>query len=298
MGAEEILLSLPSPIDLKLTVASHGWAQLAPWRWDPEAGCLSRHERIAGRLGAIAVAQRELDAVVVRRDGFGAAADAAIAARVERWLSADWQPMAAIAALSGDGLGGDGLGGDGLGDGAALIHRGGGRMLRCSTFYEDFIKTVLTINTAWSSTCRMAAALVAEPGGGGFPEPEMVLDYGEMRLRECARLGFRAATVIRTTRQMLDDGAIDATGEGRPERLGHDYLIGLKGIGPYAAAHCRLLLHDFARIPVDSEVVAYLRRRHGCDPAAFAASRSAWGSYLALGYKLARLREKLDAAAR
>ncbi len=286
MGAEEILLPLPSPIDLRLTVASHGWAHLAPWRWDSETGYLSRRERIAGRLGTVAVAQRELDAVVVHREGFGAADDAAIAARVQRWLSADWQPADAIVLL----------GGDALADGAALIHRGGGRMLRCSTFYEDFVKTVLTINTAWSSTCRMAAALVAEPGGGGFPEPEAVLDYGEARLRERAKLGFRAATVIRTTRQMLDDGAIDTAGEGRAERLGHDYLIGLKGIGPYAAAHCRLLLHDFARIPVDSEVVAYLRRRHGCDPAAFAASRSSWGIYLALGYKLARLREKLEPA--
>lgn len=295
MDGGEILLPLPAPIDLRLTVASHGWAHLAPWRWEPDAGCLSRHEWIASRLGTIAVAQRELEAVVVHREGFGAADDAAIIARVERWLSADWQPAAAIAALNG-ASGGEGAGGD-MADGAALIHRGGGRMLRCSTFYEDFVKTVLTINTAWSSTCRMAAALVAEPGGGGFPGPEMLLDYGETRLRERAKLGFRATTVISATRQMLDDGAIDIAGEGRAEQLGHDYLIGLKGIGPYAAAHCRLLLHDFARIPVDSEVVAYLRWRHGCDPAAFAASRSSWGSYLALGYKLARLREKLDAAA-
>ena len=94
---------------------------------------------------------------------------------------------------------------------------------------------------------------------------------------------------------MLDDGAIDTAGEGRTEQLGHDYLIGLKGIGPYAAAHCRLLLHDFTRIPVNSSVVTYLRERHDCDPAAFAASRATWGPYLALGYKLARLREKLEA---
>ena len=92
---------------------------------------------------------------------------------------------------------------------------------------------------------------------------------------------------------MLDDGAITASGEGSPERLAHDYLIGLKGIGPYAAAHCRVLLHDFSRIPVDSSVIAYLRERHGCDPAAFAADRSSWGPYLALGYRLMRLREKL-----
>jgi 3-methyladenine DNA glycosylase/8-oxoguanine DNA glycosylase len=281
-GAGEILLPLPSAIDLALTVASHGWAYLAPWRWDPEAGVLARHERINRRLGTIAVAQRDLGAVVIHSDGFTPTDHDAISGRVSRWLSADWEPSGAIAVLGGD---------------AALIGRGGGRILRCSTFYEDFVKTVLTINTSWSSTCRMAAALVAEPGDGGFPGPEAVLDYGEQRLRERARLGFRAPTVISTTRQMLDDGAIDVAGEGQTERLGHDYLIGLKGIGPYAAAHCRLLLHDFARIPVDSSVVAYLRERHDCGPAAFAASRAAWGSYLALGYKLARLREKLEATA-
>ena len=74
---------------------------------------------------------------------------------------------------------------------------------------------------------------------------------------------------------MLDDSDRPPSGEGSPERLAHDYLIELKGIGPYAAAHCRVLLHDFSRIPVDSSSIAYLRERHGCDPAAFAADRSA-----------------------
>jgi 3-methyladenine DNA glycosylase/8-oxoguanine DNA glycosylase len=281
MSAGEILLRLPSPVDLALTVASHGWAHLAPWRWDPKAGVLARCERIDDRLGTLAVAQRDPGAVSVQHDGFIAADEAAIVDRVRRWLSADWEPAEAMAILD---------------DEAVLIAEGAGRILRCSTFYEDFVKTVLTINTSWSSTCRMAAALVAEPGGGVFPGPDAVLDYGEARLRERAKLGFRAPTLVAATRRMLDDGAMDAAGEGTPERLGHDYLIGIKGIGPYAAAHCRLLLHDFARIPVDSSVVAYLRERHGCDPAAFIASRSSWGSYLALGYRLARLREKLEVA--
>ena len=87
-----------------------------------------------------------------------------------------------------------------------------------------------------------------------------------------------------------------ALGEAPPERLGFDYLISLKGIGPYAAAHCRVLLHDFSRLPVDSGVIAYLRERYGCDPTEFAASRSSWGPYLALGYRLARLRNKLAAS--
>jgi N-glycosylase/DNA lyase len=254
---------------------------LAPWHWDAAAGRLGRRERIGDRLGMIEIAQRGPEAMLLYWDGFTAAALPEIRERVCRWLSADWEPAGAMAALRED---------------AALIARGGGRMLRCSTFYEDFVKTVLTINTSWSSTCRMAAALVAEPGEGAFPDPGALLDYGEQRLRERAKLGFRAATVVSATRRLLADGAIDETGDGEPEQLSHDYLLDLKGIGPYAAAHCRLLLHDFARIPVDSVFVAYLQERHGCGPVEFAESRSAWGPYLALGYKLARLREKLDGA--
>lgn len=279
VAAGASILHLAWPVDLALTVASHGWAHLAPWHWDAPEGCLARRERIGDRLGTIAIVQRDPGSVVLRWDGFGPADMTEIHRRVRRWLSADWDPADAIAALGEDG---------------ALIRQGGGRILRCSSFYEDFVKTVLTINTAWSSTCRMAAALTAEPGGGGFPGPQAVLDYGEARLREGAKLGFRAPTLIAATRRMLEDGTIDRQGEGRPD---YDYLIGLKGIGPYVAAHCRLLLHDFSRIPVDTVVSAHLRERHGSDPAAFAASRAAWGAYLALGYKLARLREKLEAAA-
>ena len=75
-------------------------------------------------------------------------------------MSAEWSPAAAIAALAPS-----------FAEEAALVARGGGRLLRCSTFYEDFIKTLLTVNTSWSGTCRMNAALVAEPGGGAFPSP-------------------------------------------------------------------------------------------------------------------------------
>jgi 3-methyladenine DNA glycosylase/8-oxoguanine DNA glycosylase len=219
--------------------------------------------------------------VIVGWAGFAAADEAEILARVRRWLSADWEPAAALAALPA------------LAD---LIERGGGRMLRGSTFYEDFVKTVLTINTSWSATCRMVAALVAEPGGGSFPEPPTLLDYGEERLRVDAKLGFRARTLSRATRQMLEDRAITSSGEGSPERLDHDYLLGLHGIGPYAAAHCRMLLHDFSRIPIDSSVTTYLRERHGRDPAAFSAEQSPWGDYPALGYRLTRLRDKLQPA--
>jgi 3-methyladenine DNA glycosylase/8-oxoguanine DNA glycosylase len=278
-------LRLPWPIDLGLTVASHGWVHLEPWRWESETGTLRHAERIGGRVGTIAVHQRDPRTLAVAWSGFSDDAAPEILRRAARWVSAEWDPEAAIAAL-----------GSSFPDEAALVGRGGGRLLCCSTFYEDFIKTVLTINTSWSSTCRMNAALVAEPGDSAFPLPQALIDYGEERLRAVAKLGFRAPTVVSATRRMLDDGAIDPEGHGAPDRLDHDYLTSLKGIGPYAAAHCRMLMQDFSRIPVDSVVVAHLRERHDTTPAEFIAARAECGAYLGLGYRLMRLREKFAVA--
>jgi len=273
------------PIDLGLTVASHGWVHLEPWRWEPEIGRLSHAERIGGRIGTVGVRQPDPTSLDVDWQGFTRKDEAEILRRVRRWVSADWDPAAAVAALA-----------PAFPEEAALVGRGGGRLLRCSTFYEDFIKTLLTVNTSWSGTCRMNAALVAAPGGGAFPPPEAVIDYREERLRTIAKLGFRAPTAVAATRQMLEDGVIDAAGHAVEHRLDHDYLVSHKGIGPYAAAHCRMLLHDFSRIPVDSVVVAHLRERHDTTPEAFIAARAECGVYLGLGYRLMRLKEKFQVA--
>ena len=281
----EARLELPWPIDLGLTVASHGWVHLEPWRWDAATGTLSHIERIGDRIGTLSLRQRGPTMFAASWEGFADSDTGELMRRVRRWVSADWNPNPAISAL-----------GAGFADEAALIARGGGRLLRGSTFYEDFIKTALTVNTSWSGTCRMTAALVAEPGGGAFPSPEMLIDYGEERLRGIAKLGFRAPVVVSATWRMLDDGTLNAAGHGSEERLNHDYLLGLKGIGPYAAAHCRMLLQDFSRIPVDSVVVAHLRERHDTDPATFIAARAECGPYLGLGYRLMRLKEKFQVA--
>jgi 3-methyladenine DNA glycosylase/8-oxoguanine DNA glycosylase len=275
------LLNLAWPIDLALTVASHGWVHLEPWAWDAATGTLSHAERVAGASGAIRLNQRDPMTLIITWKGFDDVGAEEIRRRATRWVSADWDPAAAVAALEPFFV-----------EEAALIARGAGRMLRCSTFYEDFVKTILTVNTSWSGTCRMSAALVAEPGGGAFPEPAAILDYGEERLRSTAKLGFRAPVVAAATRRLLDDGVIDDAGNGDTDRLGHEYLLSLKGIGPYAAAHCRMLLQDFSRIPVDSVVVAHLREKHDTTPEDFIATRADCGIYLGLGYRLLRLREK------
>jgi N-glycosylase/DNA lyase len=85
------------------------------------------------------------------------------------------------------------------------VGRGAGRVLRCPTVFEDVVKTILTTNTLWGGTIRMAASLVelygeAAPDGpasGGspnraFPTPEQLAALDAERLRQEARLGYRA----------------------------------------------------------------------------------------------------------
>jgi N-glycosylase/DNA lyase len=74
--------------------------------------------------------------------------------------------------------------------------------------------------------------------------------------------------------------------------------MALKGIGPYAAAHCRVLLHDFSRLPVDSVVGAHLREALALtDEAAIEAHFAPWGPYRFLAYRLRRNALKAAAGA-
>src|SRR6266705_511045 len=82
-------LGLAWPIDLGLTVASHGWVRLEPWRWQGETGTLLHTERIGGRIGTIAVRQRDARTLAVAWNGFPDDSAAEVLRRVGRWVSAE-----------------------------------------------------------------------------------------------------------------------------------------------------------------------------------------------------------------
>jgi N-glycosylase/DNA lyase len=131
-------------------------------------------------------------------------------------------------------------------------------------------------------------ASVVSLGDGLFPQPNEFLEIGPERLaREC-KLGFRAKTVDTVTAQLLHDKAIKHDGSAREGFISYDYLISLKGIGPYSAAHAVMLLGDFSNLPVDSEVSAYLREL-GIDPSEAYSAFQKWKQYRFLGYKLKRI---------
>lgn len=280
-------------VRLAATVASHGWVKLAPWTWDSGEGVLSRPEAIGGTTGTLAV--RQIPAAIEltwgcsdKPDPAGtpsmpeAALEDQLQRRVRRWLCLDWDvaPFLDIAGVIDPQL-------------AALVADGGGRLLRGSTFHEDFVKTLLTVNTNWASTCRMASALVTVIGHGVFPKPLDILDFGAERLSGTCRLGYRSLHLIAALEAMMGDGVLDAEGDADEAALTYDYLLRLRGIGPYAAAHLRMLLGDFSRLPVDTEMTAHLASL-GLTPSTARQVLEPWGAW---GLLALRLRRQLDRAA-
>ena len=267
-------------LSLRATVESHGWVRLAPWRWDGCRGRLSRPDRLSsGAVAEIAVRQVAPYAVRVEVDGaLDQRGEEEVREMVERWLSVGWDPTHAVetaqridAAM------------------AARIEAGGGRLLRCSTFYEDFCKTICTINTSWAGTLRMCGGLVREIGGGVFPTPRQVLDAGVDALSGGVRMGFRSRVLYEATGTLLYRGLMNEAGRGREDAITYDDLLSIRGVGPYAASHTAALLHDFSRVPVDSEVRRFCLERYGLAEDEIEAYFDAWGEYRFLGYKLARL---------
>ena len=280
MPAQQLVVECPYAVSLAHTVSSHGWVGLSPWSWDREHGVLSRGDRLpSGGVVSIRVSQRSPHSfhVEVEPEDTDTAGREAVRGIVTRWLSTEWDPEPAVEVAGPIDR-----------KIARFIEDGGGRFLRGSTFYEDFAKTVCTIQIAWSGTQRMVAALIDEIGAGLFPTPGEVIDAEEGGLRERARLGFRAPQLLEATQTMLDRGLIDEHGRETEKQMTYDELIGLRGIGPYAASHVMMLQHDYSRVPIDSEVTRHYGERHGLKPDEIEPFLDQWGDFRVLGHHLQR----------
>ena len=260
---------------MRSTVNSHGWVALEPWIWNNETGSLSRTDRVlSGSLVNVSVRQIDNNSYAVTSSGGD---KHEIERFVRRWLSLDWDPSGALQTASRLDIYVENL-----------IANGSGRFLRGSTFFEDYLKTVCTVQINWKGTIRMAQRLVIEIGGGSVPTPLDVLRAGEEDLRLLASLGFRAKGIILSTQRMLENGLIDEHGNGDEQRLSYENLLKLFGVGAYAARHLRVLLHDYSQIPVDSEVSKFFLQQHGIKKKDIDAFGKGWGAYRFLGYKLQR----------
>jgi 3-methyladenine DNA glycosylase/8-oxoguanine DNA glycosylase len=266
-------MRVQEPFDLGLTVRSHGWYDLAPWRWDEERAVLSRPVALAtGRVALAEVARAErglaFRAVAKGRLTAAEAREARDALATCLSLDEDLAPFRARAetlereraASRRD-----------LPDLRWALARGAGRLLRSPTVFEDAVKTLSTTNCSWALTRVMVERLCATLGAEGprgeraFPSPDAMAAPPERFYRETIRAGYRAPFLLALARDVAA-GALDIEALRRSELPTPELLARLKairGFGPYAAEHLLRLLGRHDHLALDSWTRAKLARLRG-----------------------------------
>jgi 3-methyladenine DNA glycosylase/8-oxoguanine DNA glycosylase len=242
------------PVDLWRTIVSHGVASLPPAEVDEDAQVMTITLPVVGARSRT-VRIRQGRAGKARVDVLGPALGSRSRAglkdsvRTVLNLGEDLSPLYEVAASDPE---------------LEWIVSGAGRMARGATVFEDVVKTICTTNCTWSATQRMVGALVehlGEPSAGGygraFPTAEAMAETPEAFYRDVARAGYRG-TYLRALAASVAEGSLDleALAAASPEELPDDelakLLLGLPGVGPYAAAHIMMLIGRHSRLILDS----------------------------------------------
>ena len=323
----ELVLRGPAgePVDLRRTLLSHGVAALPPAALDEAACALTvtlpaaggpRTVRISGASGAFAGPPRgatrrarggpAVALLSVADAGLPPSASeaAALTTTTRRLLCLDDDLGAFYARAAADPE-------------LAWSCAGAGRMLRSPTVFEDVIKTVCTTNCAWSATERMVGALVEHLGapapgappdsraGRAFPTAARMAAEEEGFYRDVARAGYRGprlrAVALAVAAGELDLEALLTTPSAElPDDEVERRLLGLPGVGPYAAAHVMMLVGRHSRLVLDSWTRPKYARLMGRPPGKLVADAAigrrfgAYGAHAGLAFWLFVTRDWVD----
>ncbi|HVO20119.1 MAG TPA: Fe-S cluster assembly protein HesB [Anaeromyxobacter sp.] len=270
-------MRVPEPFDLRLTVESHGWYDLAPWRWDRQRQVLGRPFGLStGRVVDVEVAPAPhglaLRAAAAGRLSAAEAREARQAMGACLALDEDlgpfWARAAELEALRASGQGRE------LPDLRWAISRGAGRLLRSPTVYEDAVKTLCTTNCSWAltrATVSRLCELLGEPGPRGgrtFPTPRAMAARPERFYRELVRAGYRAPFLLALARGAAQgELGLEALRGGGAATLSTEEVAARiraqKGFGPYATEHLLRLLGRHDHLALDSWNRGKLARLRG-----------------------------------
>ncbi|HTY43411.1 MAG TPA: Fe-S cluster assembly protein HesB [Thermoanaerobaculia bacterium] len=239
-------LELPSNFAFDAVVRSHGWYDLPPFAYDAAAGVLTT---VLAGAGPVSFAAREGRLEVSARKGSRRALER-MARRVFS-LDVDLSPFAAMLAGEPDLF--------------RALERGGGRMLRAPTLFEDAVKMLLTTNCSWAATRGMVVRLVALAGdGGAFPDAAAIARLSPRALRDRVRCGYRAGALSKLARRVAS-GRLELDAWERPETAAADVraaIVAEHGFGPYAAEGLLRILGRHEFLAIDSWVRKKFRRLH------------------------------------
>lgn len=247
-------LAVPADFHLGRTVHSHGFIDTVPFAWDAATSTLSRIDRLTPKgppkLVRIKQSRRTL---VVEVEG-ATKIHEAYQRRIRRMLQLHLDLRPFHRSVGG------------------WIAKGKyGRVLRAGELYEDLVKAICGTNILWKQAVKCIAKigefgpLHRASGRRAFPSPTEMLLVGEQRLRDHARVGYRAQAILELSKRVasgeLDLEAIEAAALTESGDQIRKRLTALRGIGPSTACYLASFLGKFDRPSIDSAVLAFAEVR-------------------------------------
>jgi 3-methyladenine DNA glycosylase/8-oxoguanine DNA glycosylase len=282
-------LTARPPFNFLSVVQSHGWLQLAPFRFDENKEMLFYTDHLSNSR-VIEYRMSEIpNGVKVQTDSLNKTEQNEVQEKIS-WmfgLDQDFSAFYKVARKEPK-----------LRKSEKLAR---GRVLRSPTFFEDVVKTILTTNTLWAATKRMNHNLIESFGDPvvsldgveapkAFPTPDRIAVSTDKVLREAVRVGYRAPALhelaVRVASKEFDIESFKTS--SLPTLELRKELMKIKGVGPYAAANLLMILgrHDF--IPIDSwalKVVSHeWYRGKPVTPKQVEKRFAKWGEYKGLAY--------------
>jgi 3-methyladenine DNA glycosylase/8-oxoguanine DNA glycosylase len=246
------ILSLPArqPFNFASVVNSHGWLQLAPFRFDERHQTLFYTDQLAsGRVVSFGM-RADAGGVLAEIPGRLSKAESRELQDKITWMFGLDQDFSSFykAVRSEPKL-------------RKARRRAHGRVLRSPTFFEDVLKTILTTNTLWAATRRMNLNLItllgtpaADGAARAFPRPHQVAAASPSTLRSKVRVGYRASAIHELGRRVAS-GELDIESfktSTLPTLDLRKELLKIRGVGPYAAANLLMILGRSDYIPIDT----------------------------------------------
>lgn len=294
----KLTIAARQPFLFRTTVRSHGWYQLAPFVWDETAEVLGYTIRFStGKTAVLRITEAPGGIRAAAWPDLSAAEQDELAEKAAWMLALDRDLSAFYAAAAGEPK---------L---QRAVQQAMGRQLRSPTLFEDVLRTLLTTNTLWGATKRMCLNLIerwgdplpgeppaefaaqAHPLRRAFPTPERLAALDEAALRADGRVGYRAPYILELARRVAS-GALDLEALKHSDDLPtpelRKRLLGIKGIGGYAAAVLLMLLGRYDAIPVDTWALKMVsnewRAGQPVTAADVEAAFAGWGEYRGLAY--------------
>jgi len=150
-----------------------------------------------------------------------------------------------------------------------VARRGGGRLLRSPSAFEDLMKLLFTTNVTWTATEMMTANLVdslgpaAPSGARAFPTAREC-QRDEAFYRDVVRCGYRARAAIELAAAFADGALADKMFFAEPSsEVLWRRICELRGFGPYAAGQMMRLCGHYEHLAIDSWCRAKLAELDG-----------------------------------